>query len=217
MDTFETLIFVPEGTLLNEKLAERTALRQTLKYFNHDFGPAERLKYTDLSNNFKLLTSEQRITLLVQNFLPNEPTAESHFYEQLSKQNRLIKGSLDFLDTIKGKITLALYGKENKANLLPRLKKAGIADKFEALFFADDFSAELPDKKIFTTIVQQLDCDPDTTLVVGATLSDEIQGAENANLKSLWIAPKREKIPITPHPTLHLSRLTDLLFYLNIE
>lgn len=31
MNTFESLIFVPEGTLLNEKLALKTALRQTLK------------------------------------------------------------------------------------------------------------------------------------------------------------------------------------------
>ena len=28
MATFETLIFIPEGSLLNEKLAEKTALRQ---------------------------------------------------------------------------------------------------------------------------------------------------------------------------------------------
>lgn len=171
MDTFETLIFIPEGTLLNEKLAERTALRQTLKYFKHDFGPAERLKYTDLANNFKLLTSEQRIAMLVQNFLPNEPSALNYFYEQLSKQNRLIKGSLDFLNSVKGEVTLVLYGKESKANLLPRLKDAGIADEFEAMFFADDFSTKLPDKKIFDDIVKKLDCDPDTTLIIGSTLS----------------------------------------------
>ena len=30
MSTFNTLIFIPEGSLLNEKLAVKTALRQTL-------------------------------------------------------------------------------------------------------------------------------------------------------------------------------------------
>ena len=38
MSTFNTLIFIPEGSLLNEKLAVKTALRQTLKYFGLDWG-----------------------------------------------------------------------------------------------------------------------------------------------------------------------------------
>ncbi|PEH03519.1 hypothetical protein CP356_09760, partial [Lactobacillus sp. UMNPBX5] len=45
----------------------------------------------------------------------------------------------------------------------------------------------------------------------------EIQGAENANLKSLWLAPKKDKIPISPRPTLHLSKLADLDFYLDLD
>ena len=53
MSTFETLIFIPEGSLLNQKLAEKTALRQALKHFGLDWGPAERLRYTSLQKQFK--------------------------------------------------------------------------------------------------------------------------------------------------------------------
>ncbi|MDN6040296.1 MAG: HAD family hydrolase, partial [Lactobacillus sp.] len=41
MSTFDTLVFIPEGSLLNEKLAEKNALRQTLKQYDLDWGPAE--------------------------------------------------------------------------------------------------------------------------------------------------------------------------------
>lgn len=44
MSTFNTLIFIPEGSLLNEKLAERNALRQTLKHYGVDCGPAETIQ-----------------------------------------------------------------------------------------------------------------------------------------------------------------------------
>ena len=37
------------------------------------------------------------------------------------------------------------------------------------------------------------------------------------NLKSLWLAPKKDKIPISPRPTLHLSKLSDLSFYLDVN
>lgn len=68
MSTYETLIFIPEGSLLNEKVAERNALRQTLKHFQHEFGPAERLKYTSLQKQVKLLPQNKRIDLLLQTF-----------------------------------------------------------------------------------------------------------------------------------------------------
>ena len=59
--------------------------------------------------------------------------------------------------------------------------------------------------------------DPDNILVIGPNLDEENQGAENANLKSLWLAPKKDKIPISPRPTLHLSKLSDLSFYLDVN
>lgn len=216
MNTFESLIFVPEGTLLNEKLALKTALRQTLKKQQRNFGPSERLKYTQLSNGFKLLSEGQQIQLLLQNFLPDHVNAQETFYGFLRKQHQLIKNSRDFLEQVKGKLNLVALGKERKAELLPRLKEAQIADYFETLYFADDFTTKFPEKNNLIQVVNDLQLDPDTSLVVGSNLTEEIQAAENAHLKSLWLTPKREKISITPHPTLHLSRLLDLLFYLNI-
>lgn len=218
MNDFENLLFIPEGSLLNENLAERTALRQTAKHFKRPFGPAERLQYNDLVNKFKLLSEKQRIEILNQNFFPNQiKTASNYFEQQLLKQHRLVKGSQAFLEEAKEGCRLFLYGKENKAQLLPRLKAAGIVQYFKALFFADDFEEKLPDKAVFLKIIRQTKLDPNTVLVIGTNLADEIQGAENAKLASLWLAPKREKIPISPHPTLHLTKLSDLLFYLNIE
>ena len=69
MATFETLIFIPEGSLLNEKLAEKTALRQTLKHYGLDWGPAERLRYTSLEKEFKNLSSDDQIDLALSTFL----------------------------------------------------------------------------------------------------------------------------------------------------
>lgn len=218
MNNFASLLFIPEGSLLNEKLAQRTALRQTAKHLGQEFGPAERLKYNDLSAHFKLLSEKQQNNSLIANFFPDQKeAAQNYFDQQLMKQHRLMPGSQSFLELVKGQLKLILCGKENKAALLPRLEAAGIAQDFNALFFADDFKEKLPDKAIFRQIVRKENLDPDTVLVIGTNLSEEIQGAENDNLDSLWLAPKKEKIPISPHPTLHLTKLSDLLFYLNIE
>ncbi|MCH4003942.1 MAG: HAD hydrolase-like protein [Lactobacillus crispatus] len=218
MATFETLIFIPEGSLLNEKLAEKTALRQTLKHYGLDWGPAERLRYTSLEKEFKNLSSDDQIDLALSTFLKEDLSkTQTVFDDAMKDQTRLVKGAIDFIDEVSGKLHLILLAKEKRTQIEPRLAPTELLSSFDTAYFADDFTDKLPSKNIFFKILKDNpDIDPDTVLVIGTNLDEEIQGAENANLKSLWLAPKKDKIPISPHPTLHLSKLADLSFYLDL-
>lgn len=218
MATFETLIFIPEGSLLNEKLAEKTALRQTLKHYGLDWGPAERLRYTSLEKEFKNLSSDDQIDLALSTFLKKDLSkTRTVFDDAMKDQTRLVKGAIDFIDEVSGKLHLILLAKEKRTQIEPRLAPTELLSSFDNAYFADDFTDKLPSKNIFFKILKDNpDIDPDTVLVIGTNLDEEIQGAENANLKSLWLAPKKDKIPISPHPTLHLSKLADLSFYLDL-
>lgn len=218
MATFETLIFIPEGSLLNEKLAEKTALRQTLKHYGLDWGPAERLRYTSLEKEFKNLSSDNQIDLALSTFLKEDLSkTRTVFDDAMKDQTRLVKGAIDFIDEVSGKLHLILLAKEKRTQIEPRLAPTELLSSFDNAYFADDFTDKLPSKNIFFKILKDNpDIDPDTVLVIGTNLDEEIQGAENANLKSLWLAPKKDKIPISPHPTLHLSKLADLSFYLDL-
>lgn len=218
MATFETLIFIPEGSLLNEKLAEKTALRQTLKHYRLDWGPAERLRYTSLEKEFKNLSSDDQIDLALSTFLKEDLSkTRTVFDDAMKDQTRLVKGAIDFIDEVSGKLHLILLAKEKRTQIEPRLAPTELLSSFDNAYFADDFTDKLPSKNIFFKILKDNpDIDPDTVLVIGTNLDEEIQGAENANLKSLWLAPKKDKIPISPHPTLHLSKLADLSFYLDL-
>ena len=218
MATFETLIFIPEGSLLNEKLAEKTALRQTLKHYGLDWGPAERLRYTSLEKEFKNLSSDDQIDLALSTFLKEDLSkTRTVFDDAMKDQTRLVKGAIDFIDEVSGKLHLILFAKEKRTQIEARLAPTELLSSFDNAYFADDFTDKLPSKNIFFKILKDNpDIDPDTVLVIGTNLDEEIQGAENANLKSLWLAPKKDKIPISPHPTLHLSKLADLSFYLDL-
>ena len=218
MATFETLIFIPEGSLLNEKLAEKTALRQTLKHYGLDWGPSERLRYTSLEKEFKNLSSDDQIDLALSTFLKEDLSkTRTVFDDAMKDQTRLVKGAIDFIDEVSGKLHLILLAKEKRTQIEPRLGPTELLSSFDNAYFADDFTDKLPSKNIFFKILKDNpDIDPNTVLVIGTNLDEEIQGAENANLKSLWLAPKKDKIPISPHPTLHLSKLADLSFYLDL-
>lgn len=218
MTKFKTLIFVPEGSLLDEKAAERTALAQTLKSLGKEFGPVERLKFTNLQGQIKLLSQNERIELILQKFCgDNFETASQIFLEKMRGQKQLVKDAIPFLDKVKEKIKLILLSKEEKAIVSARLNETELLNYFSAAYFNNDFEEKLPDKKVLLKITQEQDLDTATCLVIGTNLSEEIQAAENANMQSLWLAPKKVKMPISPRPTLHLNKLSDLLFYLELS
>ena len=215
---YETLIFILEGSLLNEKVAEQNALRQTLKLTGREYGPAERIQYNSLQEKIKLLGFDERIKLTLQEFFINDwISAKGTFYNQLQKQDQLNKDVVPFLDEVKNKVNLVLLAKEKKDLASYRMQNTELINYFSAVYFKDDFACKFPDKKVLTTILQQQNLTPATCLVIGTNLVDEIQDAENANLDSLWLAPKKVKMPISPHPTLHLNKLSDLLFYLELS
>jgi len=215
---FETLIFILEGSLLNEKVAEQMALRETLKLAGRDFGPAERIKYNSLQEKTKLLGFDARIKLTLQEFFKNDwKSAKLTLDNQLQKQNQLNKDVLPFLDEVQNKVNMILLTKEKKDVASSRMQDTELINYFSAVYFSDDFDTKLPNKKILLSIIHEQKLTPATSLVIGTDLADEIQGAENANLESLWLAPKKVKIPISPHPTLHLNKLSDLLFYLELS
>ena len=215
---YETLIFILEGSLLNEKVAEQNALRQTLKLTGREYDPAERIQYNSLQEKIKLLGFDERIKLTLQEFFKNDwISAKGTFYNQLQKQDQLNKDVVPFLDEVKNKVNLVLLTKEKKDVASSRMQNTELINYFSAVYFKDDFASKLPNKKVLTTILQQQNLTPATCLVIGTNLVDEIQGAENANLDSLWLAPKKAKMPISPRPTLHLNKLTDLLFYLELS
>ena len=218
MAKYETLIFILEGSLLNEKVAEQNALRQTLKLTGREYGPAERIQYNSLQEKIKLLGFDERIKLTLQEFFKNDwISAKGTFDNQLQKQDQLNKDVLPFLDEVQNKVNLILLTKEKKDVASSRMQSTELLNYFSAVYFKDDLTSKLPDKKVLTTILHQQNLSPATCLVIGTNLVDEIQGAENANLDSLWLSPKKVKMPISPHPTLHLNKLSDLLFYLELS
>lgn len=181
------------------KNQQKTALRQTLKHYGLDWGPAERLRYTSLEKEFKNLSSDDQIDLALSTFLKEDLSkTRTVFDDAMKDQTRLVKGAIDFIDEVSGKLHLILLAKEKRTQIEPRLAPTELLSSFDNAYFADDFTDKLPSKNIFFKILKDNpDIDPDTVLVIGTNLDEEIQGAENANLKSLWLAPKRQDTNFT--------------------
>lgn len=217
MNTYTNLIFVLEQTIFNQKLAQKNAIKKSYEQLIGKWTPTLTEKYKELANTFKLMGQNEQENILITSFLNDQANCHQVFEEKLAQEKRLVKGRIDFLKTVIGKVDLIAYSKHPKSINQKKISENNLEAYFSKIYFSDDFTSnELTDKTL-DAILEKEQLDPDETLIVGANLHDEIAAANQAKLPSLWLSPKKDKTPITPHPTLKLSRLSDLLFYLNVE
>ena len=68
-----------------------------------------------------------------------------------------------------------------------KLEGSGIAAFFNQVLISGEFGIGKPDKRIFQMLLSQLKADPETTLMIGNSLSTDIAGAQEAGLRTVWL------------------------------
>lgn len=205
---YKNIILIPEGTIFNEKITERAAIKNTLKKVGvNNFNDKKEL-FNQLFDRYINEKRTKRYELLLTALLPEVDLNESKslFYQQLINQTRLTKNIQTDLTNLSSVTKIIIYSFLPKEVISARLENTNLALNLPI------FSAVSLDK--FTDIIKQKQWDADETLVIGTNLSDEIQEANDENVDSMWISTGR-KVPITPHPTLHMKKFADSLFYVN--
>jgi putative hydrolase of the HAD superfamily len=118
------------------------------------------------------------------------------------------------LDELHGDYLLGLL--TNGASCLQREKVAasGLRDRFAAVAVSAELGVGKPDPAAFAAALAQLDCRPEHAVMVGDSLSRDIEGALGAGLRAVWVnrdgriaPPDGPRVP----EIAELSRLRDAL------
>ena len=205
---YKNIILIPEGIIFNEKITERTAVKNTLKKFGINNWNDKKELFNQIFNRYLNETRIKRHELLLTALLSevNLNESKSIFYQELNYQNHLVNNIQTDLTNLSSNANTVIYSFLPQELINTRLNNANLSIKFSV------FSANSTNK--FTKIIQEKQWDTEETLVIGTNLSDEIQQANDENVDSMWISTGR-KVPITPHPTLHMKKFADSLFYVN--
>jgi len=93
-----------------------------------------------------------------------------------------------------------------------RLQRCSFGPLFHALFISEEAGTSKPDKAYFEYVRTRLpEVTPDHTLVIGDSLTTDIQGANNANLPCCWFNPKGLSAPKYLRIDHEIRDLRDLL------
>lgn len=118
-------------------------------------------------------------------------TLDTKLFEDLFRKNVLSstieeKGARDILEYLYSKYYVFAASNSDLYRQVKRLSNCGLLDYFNDIFVSQEIGYSKPSKEFFLECIRRSRFEKDEIIVIGDSLSSDIKGANNANLKSIW-------------------------------
>ena len=223
--TYKFLLFDLDHTLLDFDTAEDVALTQLLKEEGVEDIQAYKDYYVPMN---KLLWKNLELKKITKKELVNTRFAKlfAHFGIEkdgaylaeryqffLSKQGQTFPGVEDLLRKLISK-GYELYAATNGITYIQtgRLKQSGIAPYFKEIFISEQLNTQKPDAEFYEKIGARIpNFNKNHALMIGDSLSADIQGGNNAGIDTIWYNPHHLKNKSLAQPTYEIDSYQALL------
>ena len=224
MAKYYCILFDADNTLLNFDAAESKALAETL--VNYGIEPDAETVQTYRTINEELwrqlekgqirrekLMSERFTRFLKAIEAAGDGVEMNRYYlEQLSTHPDLVGPEvLDVLRELSEVATLAVVSNGFQKVQTRRVMESGVGNFMEEIFISEKLDSEKPNRKIFDAALRTLGVENrEHVLMVGDSLTSDIQGGVNAGLDTCWFNPHHAENPGKVIPTYEIASLEEL-------
>ena len=119
---------------------------------------------------------------------------------------RFMPGAREMLENLPIGLKVAALTNENSDPT-----KLGFGQYFDLTILAEDFSFQKPDPRIFAVLLSKLEVNaPERVIHVGDCLKNDVGGARQAGLTSVWYNPNRKPAPPPLKPDFEITALSEL-------
>ena len=223
--TYKFLLFDLDHTLLDFDVAEDIALTQLLKEegvvdiraYKDYYVPMNKTLWKDLEE--KKITKKElvntRFAKLFAHFGIEKDGAylAERYQFFLSKQGQTFPGVEDLLKYLIHQ-EYELYAATNGITYIQtgRLEQSGIAPFFREIFISEQLHTQKPDAAFYEKIGAQIpNFDKNHTLMIGDSLTADIQGGNNAGIDTIWYNPHHLENKTLAQPTYEVDSYQALL------
>lgn len=199
-----------DNTIIDFPSSEKDALISTFKYFNLINLDDEKIKrYSSINHNYwkKLELNEvEKSFMLTQRFKDFFLSENIEFYdfEEFNYQYQIRLGDTIVFNDNAYEI-ISILKKEYKQYIVTngtalsqqnKLNKSNLLDIIDDVFISDNIGYEKPNINFFNHVFSNIDFDStEEIIIIGDSLSGDIQGANNANIKCCWYNPNKLDAP----------------------
>ncbi len=227
--TYKFLLFDLDHTLLDFDAAEDVALTQLLKEegvadiqaYKDYYIPMNKTLWKDLEQ--KKITKQElvntRFSRLFEHFgIEQDGTYLANRYQfYLAQQGQTFPGVEGLLKKLINQ-GYELYGATNGITFIQtgRLKQSGIAPFFKEIFISEQLHTQKPDAAFYEKIGARIsNFDKDHALMIGDSLTADIQGGNNAGIDTIWYNPHHLGNKTQAQPTYEVDSYQALLVILD--
>ena len=191
-----------DDTILDFKMAEDVALRATLREFGVEPTDAIVKRYSEINDSqWKLLergtltraeVKLRRFVLLFEELgvLCDAEAARAFYEKRLGVGHYFLDGALEMLNALHGKYRLFIVSNGTTAVQKGRLASAAIEPFFESIFLSEEVGSVKPEKLFFERCFAEIaEFDPAQSIILGDSLTSDIQGGKNAGICTCWFNP----------------------------
>ncbi|MEO0776552.1 MAG: YjjG family noncanonical pyrimidine nucleotidase [Bacteroidota bacterium] len=224
---YQYLLFDADNTLFDFSEASHLAFAQLLRAEGHDYHETHYATY-QAGNELVWREFERGLIdareLRVKRFrlffersgLGGDPAVyHQQYMDNLIRATELLSGTLPLLEKLYGRVRMAIITNGLREAQRPRIRKLGLDRYFDHIIVSDEIGSAKPDPAFFDyTFAQLQQPDPECVLVIGDSLSSDIQGGLNYGLDTCWFNPqgKPNEGPVRPrYEVRSIERVWDIV------
>ena len=205
---YKTLLFDADMTLFDFKASEAQCLEQTLMEYGFPHDPHALALYSRINDAYwkRFEYGEiDRASLLTARFddffrelgvCGDSAAFNRRYLENMGESSILLEGAEELCRKLCKTHRLYIITNGNSRNQRCRFQKSGFDAYFLDYFISEEIGSQKPQTHFFDYVCEHIpEWDADSTLVIGDSLSSDIQGAINYGLDSCWFNP--EGLPYT--------------------
>ena len=224
MAKYYCILFDADNTLLDFDAAESKALADTLRNYGIEPDAETVQTYRTINGELwrqlekgqirrdKLMAERFTRFLKAVNAAGSGAEMNQYYLDQLSTHPDLAAPNvLDVMKELAEVATLAVVTNGFDRVQSRRVAESGLKEFVEEVFVSEKLDSEKPSRKIFDTALRSLGVENrERVLMVGDSLTSDIQGGINAGLDTCWYNPNHAENPGKVIPTYEIASLEEL-------
>ncbi len=212
-----------DDTIYDFHKAEQIALSKTLETLGLEPRAEVLARYSEINAaQWRLLeqgeltreqVKERRYQLLFEEFgIAVDPIRAARTYEHnLSIGHYFVDGAEQLLETLSQEYQLYLVSNGSVDIQMPRISSGNIERFFDGIFISEAIGHNKPSTAYFDAVFAAIPhFDKEQALIVGDSLSSDIQGGKNAGITTVWFNRNGVKALNYTHPDHQISALWEL-------
>lgn len=220
---YTTLLFDVDDTLLDFQAAENQALRLLFQQEGIEFTPELEKNYKELNERrWRAFEAGEmsRETVVNERFgeffaqidrSVDSLAMEQKYREFLNQGHQLLGNSREIIADLAGKADLYVVSNGVSKTQYQRLGDAKLLPYFKEIIISEDTGYQKPMIEFFDYTFNKIpQLNKEKTVIIGDSLTSDIQGGKNAGIDTIWLHPAVESHSLSIQPTHHIQRLEEI-------